>query len=130
MQGTTICSKDKKIKFTKTLRIPIYECEVQFVITNDLISKLVNAQYKKYKCDELFDGEAEGCLFSPHMKLYIMYINTSHITHNTIAHEMYHLVSRMTEDRDIEDDEQQAWLCGWLTEQFYNFLKKKNLEIK
>jgi len=130
MQNTTTCSKDKKVKYTKTLKIPVYECEVQFVITNQLISKLVNAQYKKYRCDETFDGEAEGCLFSPNMKLYIMFLNTDHVTHNTIAHELYHLVSRMTTDRDIEDDEQQAWLCGWVTEQFYKFLAKKNLTVR
>jgi hypothetical protein len=37
---------------------------------------------------------------------------------------------RITEDRDVVDEETQAWLCGHLTDIVYKFIKQKNLEIK
>lgn len=130
MESTTTCSNDKPLRFSKKIRIPIYECSVQFYLTGDSVAKLVNAQFKKAKLPEVFEGEAEGCVFSPGMKEYIVYLHLEHLTHNTIAHELFHLVTKITQDRDIEDNEQQAWLCGWLTDQFYRFVKNKNLTVK
>lgn len=130
MESTTTCSNDKKLRFVKKLSIPIYDCSVQFCLTGDSVAKQVNAQFKKFKINEVFEGEAEGCVFSPSMKEYMLYLHLDHVTHNTIAHELFHLVTKITEDRDIEDNEQQAWLCGWLTDQFYRFVKNKNLTVK
>ena len=52
------------------------------------------------------------------------------MTHNTIAHEIYHVVVRVTEDRDIVDEESQAWLAGLITEKMYKFITLKNMEVK
>jgi hypothetical protein len=130
MENTTICSNDKKkIKFFKSIKIPMYNCSVQIIITDDLI-KTVNGLYKKYKIDDVFTDSAEGCFLTTDIDLYILCLDTKYITHNTIAHEIFHAVTKLTIDRDINDNENQAWLCGWLTEQIYKFIEKKQLTVK
>lgn len=52
-----------------------------------------------------------------------------YLSHNTIAHEVFHAVMKITEDRDIKDEEAQAWLVGHITGDIYKFLKKKVIEI-
>jgi hypothetical protein len=49
--------------------------------------------------------------------------------HNTIAHEVFHAVMKITEDRDINDEEAQAWLVGHISGDIYKFLKRKKIEI-
>ena len=130
MENTTPCSNDKKkFRVVKSLKIPVYECTVQFIITDMLIDE-VNRIYKKYDIHEIFTDYAEGCLITSDIDLYIIILEDKYLSHNTIAHELYHLVTRMTQDRDIQDDEQQAWLCGWVTEHLYKFISKKNLTVK
>jgi hypothetical protein len=36
---------------------------------------------------------------------------------------------KITGDRDIKDEEAQAWLVGHITGDVYKFLKKKSIEI-
>jgi hypothetical protein len=61
---------------------------------------------------------------------YYLIIDLKYLSYNTLAHELYHAVVRVTEDRDIVDEETQAWLAGHLTGTMYKFLEKKNLPIK
>lgn len=107
----------------------MYNCVAHFIITNDL-DNLVKKIYKKYKqsCD--FEGDAEGVVIAPDITDYHIIIDLKYLSYNTIAHEIYHAVVRITEDRGIADEEAQAWLCGHLTETAYKFLEKKNLTIK
>ncbi len=129
MENTTTCSKDKKFRAIKNLKIPIYECTLQFIITDHLMDE-VNRIYKKLDIPELFVDHAEGCLVSTDIDMYILLFDIKYLSHNTIAHEVFHAVIKMTEDREIADDEQQAWLCGWITESLYKFINKKNLTVK
>ena len=130
MENTTQCSNDKKkLRVVKSLKIPVYGCTLQFIITDMLIDE-VNKIYKKYDIPELFTDYAEGCLISSDIDLYIVVFDDKYLSHNTIAHEIFHAVTKITEDRGIEDDEQQAWLCGWVTEHLYKFITKKNLTVK
>lgn len=129
MENTTTCSKDKKFRIIKNLKIPVYGCTLQFIITDQLMDE-VNRIYKKLDIPELFVDHAEGCLVSTDIDMYILLFDVKYLTHNTIAHEVFHAVIKMTEDREIADDEQQAWLCGWVTESLYKFINKKNLTVK
>lgn len=121
--------KKKKFRIVKSLQIPIYGCTVQFIITEALMDE-VNRLYKKHDIHELFTDHAEGCLVSTDIDNYIIILDDKYLSHNTLSHEVFHAVIKITEDRGIEDDEQQAWLCGWLTEHLYKFINKKNLVIK
>jgi hypothetical protein len=130
MENTTTCSNDnKRFKVVKVIKIPMYSCIIQIIITDDLI-KTVNSIYKKYKIDDVFSDSAEGCFITTDIDMYMLCLDIKYLTHNTIAHEIYHAVPKLTADRDINDEEAQAWLCGWLTEQVYKFIDKKQLIVK
>lgn len=120
------------MKIKLTIKLPTYSCELLFVVTDQLKTESEKI-YKKYQLkldDDDVDGENEGILLSPDIDKYFLLIDIKYLTHNTIAHEIYHAVVRVTEDRGISDEEAQAWLCGHLTESIYKFLEKKKLEIK
>jgi hypothetical protein len=116
------------MKITTTLKLPTYSCELVITVTDDLIGE-ANRIYKKYKIKEEFEGECEGAVVMPDIAKYYLLLNTKYLSHNTIAHEVFHAAVRVTEDRDIVDEEAQAWLAGHLTGVIYKFLAKKNIVI-
>lgn len=116
------------MKHTFKIKLPTYNCELQFYVLDQLNAE-INKVYKKYKMDEKFEDSAEGVLFSPDIDIYFLFIDIKYLSHNTIAHEVFHAVIKITEDRDIEDEEAQAWLVGHITGDIYKFLKKKAIDI-
>lgn len=134
MENITTCSSDKPtskvVKHSKIIKLPTYNCEVAVIITDKLKEESTKI-YKKYKIkEEDDDGESEGLLISPDIDKYFLMIDIKYLSHNTIAHEVYHATVRVTEDRGIVEEESQAWLCGHLSGVIYKFLDKKNLTIK
>jgi hypothetical protein len=115
--------------FNKTINIELYGCKLKFTVTDDITSE-VSKLFKKNKINDVFDGGAEGIMISFEMDCYNLIIDEECLSHNTIAHEIYHVVVRITEDRNINDEESQAWLCGNITEVIYKFLESKKLKIK
>lgn len=115
------------------IKLPIYDCNIIFILTDDLKSE-VKKIYKKHNIETFEEdedgGESAGMLISPDIDIYILLIDPHYLSHNTIAHEIYHAAVRITEDRDISDEETQAWLCGHITEMIYNFLENKKIQIK
>jgi hypothetical protein len=80
---------------------------------------------KKYDGDPacgVDSSEAEGITITITGKLYVVMIDWKYLSHNTIAHELYHVTRRITDDRDISDEESVAWLAGYLSQEFYKFL--------
>ena len=119
----------KTIKHNKKANLPMYNCTFNFIVTNNL-NPLIDGIYGKYGLESDFTGEAEGVVVSPDITDYYILIDVKYLSYNTIAHEIYHAVVRITEDRGISDEEAQAWLCGHLSEIVYKFLAKKNLQVK
>jgi len=119
------------MKITATIKLQTYSCEVIFTVTDQLKTESEKV-YKKYKIkfEEEDEGENEGLLVSPDISKYILLIDLKYLSHNTIAHETYHAVVRVTEERGVVDEEAQAWLCGHITGEIYKFLDKKKLQIK
>lgn len=113
----------------KILNIETFGCKLQMMIT-DVIKKEIIKVYKSYGVISGYEDEVEGILISGSNGIYHLIIDDKCLSHNTIAHEIYHAVVRITEDRDVVDEETQAWLCGYITEEIYNFIKLKKLEIK
>lgn len=113
----------------RTLSLPMYNCKVTFLITGEL-DKEVNKLYRKHKLPALFDDDAEGVMVSFKIDSYYIIIDELFVTHNTIAHEVHHLITRITEDRGIEDEESEAWLSGHLSAEIYKFLDKKKIVVK
>lgn len=119
----------KTIKHIKKVKLPMYNCTFYFVVTNNLNS-FIDSVYKKHNQENDFSGEAEGVVISPDITDYYVLIDSNYLSYNTIAHEVYHVVVRVTEDRGISDEEAQAWLCGHISEIIYKFLAKKDLVVK
>lgn len=116
------------MKYSFKIKLSTYNCELQFYVV-DTLNIEVNKLYKKYKMNDVFDESAEGVLFTPDIDKYILMIDVKYLSHNTIAHEIFHAVMKITEDRDIEDEEAQAWLVGHITGDVYKFLIKKSINI-
>ena len=112
----------------KKIKLSTYNCNVVFVITDQLILT-VNNIYKALKCKELFSSEAEGVVLTVDIDNYYIVLDIQYLSHNTIAHELYHSVVKVTEDRDIVDEESQAWLMGYLTQEMYKFIEKNKFKI-
>lgn len=119
------------MKSSITIKLQTYSCDVVFIVT-DQMKIDSNKVYKKYqiKPDEDDDGENEGILISSDVAKYFLLIDLKYLSHNTIAHETYHAVVRVTEDRGVVDEEAQSWVCGHLSGAIYKFLDKKKLQIK
>jgi hypothetical protein len=113
----------------KTIKLNIYDCKVNFILSLD-INKDIKRISTKNKQPFTIDYEVEGIVFYFNLSEYFILINDDYLTHNTLAHEIYHLVIKVTEPRDITDEEAQAWLCGKLTQEIYKFLETNKVEIK
>jgi len=134
MENTTICSSQVTAgKNTRqpstTIKFPTYGCKLVISVVDNVKSS-VEKIYKKYNIKDEFEDEAEGVLVMPNMDTYYLMIEKDYITHNTIAHEIFHAAVRITEDRGITDEEAQAWMAGHITESLYKFLEKKKLQVK
>ena len=116
------------MKITTTIKIPTYSCELVVVIV-DSVAEEAEKLYKKYKLKEEFGDEAEGAVIMLDIDKYYLLLGNKFLSHNTLAHEIYHAVVRVTEDRGISDEEAQAWLAGHVTGVIYKFLEKKNIAI-
>jgi hypothetical protein len=116
------------MKLSKKIKLSTYNCNLHFIITDNL-TREVNKVYKNYNMSEDFKDSAEGVVISLDIDDYTFILSNEYITHNTIAHEVYHVVVKVTEDRGVIDEEAQAWLAGYVTGEIYKFLQKKNLKI-
>ena len=113
----------------KTIKLNIYNCKVNFILSLD-VNKDIAKISKKNKHPFTLEYEVEGIVFYFTISEYFILINNEYLTHNTLAHEIYHLVVKVTEPRDITDEESQAWLCGKLTQDIYKFLEQNKVTIK
>lgn len=109
------------MRLTKSFKIGTYACTVQFILTDD-ISGTEKWLIKKHDIDLEDTGEAEGFTLSVSNTNYIVVLDSTLLSHNTAAHEIYHATQMIGRHRGIDDEESLAWLCGYITEQFYLFL--------
>jgi hypothetical protein len=112
-----------------TLKLLTYSCKLTLVITDQPKVEIAKI-YKKHKLKEEIDYDVEGILLSPITNDYSLLIDLKYLSHNTIAHEIYHASSRICGDREVHDEEAKAWLTGYITGEMYKFLEKKNLQVK
>lgn len=112
-----------------TIKLPTYSCILTFVVTDNL-EKFVKTLYKKYNIIDLIEDSSEGILLTPDIDKHYLVISSEYLTHNTIAHEIFHAAVRVTEDRGIVDEEAQAWLAGHIAGSVYKFLESKKLKVK
>ena len=117
------------MKTSHLIKLETYSCQLTFIVT-DKLKEESKRIYKLFKVSiEEDEGESEGIFISPDIDKYYLIIDIKYLTHNTLAHEVYHAVVGITEDRGVVDEEAQAWLAGHLTGAIYKFLNKKKLVV-
>lgn len=116
------------MKIKKEIKLVTYNCSIELIIT-DNIRRTANTIYKKYKLKDTLDYDVEGVVLTIDIDRYYLIFCPQYLSHNTIAHEIYHCVVRVTEERDIVDEEAQAWLSGHITSEVYKFIFKKGFKI-
>lgn len=116
------------MKKSKKISLDTYNCFVTITIT-DKLKPVVNGIYKKLGSKDPFTAEAEGVVVTFDIDNYYIVLDKGYLTNNTICHELYHTVVKVTEERDIVDEESQAWLMGYLAEKVYGFIEKSGFKI-
>ena len=120
------------MKISHTIKLDTYGCQVIFIVTDEMkiqCEKLSKRYNIKLENEDSFDS-SEGLVISPNISKYFVFIDINYLSHNTIAHELHHVVVKVTEERDIIDEEARAWLVGHISGSIYKFLDKKKLQIK
>ena len=117
--------------FKRKIPVSIYSRYANLCVVKNMED--MQAQLDK-KCNGMIDVlDADGVvfeLFSSKGHEYYIVLVEEQLSHNLIAHEVFHLAVKMTSDIEIKDEESTAWLIGYLTEEVYRVLKSKNYNIK
>jgi hypothetical protein len=107
---------------SKTIDIPIYNCDLTIIFTKDL-----NTVVKKYKLEGNW-GEFGALTFEDKSKFrsyVVAFTDANHLSN--IAHEIVHIKNYIflgiNAKVDLHNDEPEAYLTGWLFDQINNFLK-------
>jgi hypothetical protein len=104
-----------------TIDIPIYQCKLTIILDKDL-----SYIEKKYGTKSLSDYGAVTMRVPNKFSEYIIAFEYS--DGDIIAHEIVHLKNYIYQDRcielDLNNDEPEAYLTGWLFKQINNFLNK------
>jgi hypothetical protein len=109
----------------KTIKVPLYCADLILYKCSD-----ISEMESKYDLVGLHGYEAVS-FKHPRKDGYSRYIIAfdEDPTINTIAHESLHVVSDLFEDHcikmDLNNQEPQCYLLGWVTEQCCKFLNKK-----
>lgn len=109
---------------TKVIDIPIYYGDLILIQCEDL-----EEVFKKYELNGDSKGfEAISWKESTHKgyNQYFMAFRYDTLYHYTVAHECFHVLTNIFDDRGIEidliNDEPAAYLIGWIVNQCYDFL--------
>lgn len=109
--------------------VGVYGCKVEFILT-DNVNKEINRIYGKNEVPIDYEGSPLGVLVYTEIGRYQVIYDVANLSHNTISHEIYHATRAITYGhREIEDEEAQAWLHGYLTGELYRFLHNKKIKI-
>jgi len=115
------------MKITK-IAIPIYYGHLRIVVTDDFdeSSKTLGIDHKG-KDPNSFGAFVTTWTSGIGLEFFTVFFKPD-VSHMLIAHEVVHLVNSIYVHRNMEldknNDEPQAYLTGWITEQIYKALKK------
>lgn len=112
----------------KTVSLSIYACKIIFIVEDDVSDTFRNLSKKFGFVTK--EGTYAGGVLTGTMNTYYVLLGVKFLSHNTIAHEIYHLVCCIANDRLILEEEAKAWICGYASEILYKLLDKNKLQIK
>jgi len=110
----------------KTIDIPIYRGKITIILDTDL-----SYAEKKYKTKSLKDFGAVTIKDDSKYRNYV--VAFEYFDGAIIAHEIVHIINYIYLDCGIEldrvNDENQAYLTGWLFDEIYKFLNTNKNRI-
>lgn len=109
-------------------KVAVYDVTVVILVLPNMID-LEKIVLKKTK-SSIDTDRVEGITFTWGNSEYVVAFEQDKLSHNLINHELFHLTKNITEHIDITDEESQAWLMGFLSENVYRVLKKKGFTIE
>lgn len=112
----------------KTIHIKLYDCSIKLIVTGN-INQYLKGLYKKHKQTYQNDNNLAGIFDTFDLDKYYIVLNIKHLSINLVSHEIYHLVRRLSRDRNISNEESIAWLMGFISEEVYKFLKTKEINL-
>ncbi len=127
--------KPKKLyKHVSQKIIPIYDHAFEVIITEDMdgVARKINPDDPLIGCAAMTRrvGKCVSIVFSDNCKVDRGKIG---VTHNTIAHEVYHAISEITSCAGLKYDsrwhEEFAYLTGYVTGLVYKDLERWGIKI-
>lgn len=117
------------MRLQKTFSLDIYSCKIVLIISEDLFEE------ERKLCEKHEDEYTEivpsdGLTINFENDIYYILFKVDSISHNLLAHEIFHLVCSITDYRSINEEESRAWLCGYLTDLIYSYLQNKKITIR
>lgn len=85
------------MRIKTNIKLPTYSCELVISVVESVAVE-ADRLYKKHKINEPFGAEAEGALVMIGIERYYLLFHKDFLTHNTIAHEIFHAAVRITEE--------------------------------
>lgn len=116
------------------VKIPIYNCTVH-VIIDENIEKVINRYIKKHKLNKellIAEGdEVHGYVISKHdVTNYYVFYAVKSLTVTYLTHEISHVVDDILTEKGIEQNgEARCYLTGYISQQIFDFVMRKELFI-
>lgn len=119
----------------KSIRIyiPLYDSFFEVVVSTDIPKSITKPFRVKYLGEQ--DVEGEFCaIHCYHRACFSIFFTYENLTHNTIAHEIFHATMRIGERCGVmfnkDNHEPFAYLQGFLAETAYGLFKKHKIRVK
>lgn len=122
----------------KSIKVKLYNCNIDFILAKNAYSVIYN-EFKKYDQLHRWDEEGpkdnnfSGYALDMTLDNYDIIFNLMYpIDHNTISHEIHHLVGYIFDQRGIienKNHEAACWLAGYLAHEVYKFLNERNIQV-
>jgi hypothetical protein len=125
-----VCGGWELMDASTSFRIPIYRCKL-FVHLCDRID-VCYAKVHKEPIDSKLEGY-EG-LSSNDDGRFHLYFRPKMVSHWVVGHEVMHVtndIMKYVGHKVVKDmDEPHAYLCGYITDRVYKFLKQKGIDVQ
>ncbi len=120
-------TKDKDLIRVKRIKINIYNSEIHHIIGLNQTELLdyVDDVYGIEDDDEEFEGKCFEYVWDEDINKYIypiVFVESS-LDVALLSHELSHVIKNILRERNIKDDEAEAYLTGYLTQKSFKILK-------
>ena len=114
----------RKLSFKKkTIKVTPYQCKLTMILAEDL-----NVIRDTYNLTANLDGFGAVTFKNPNKDRHYVVVFSDPKHTSNIVHEIIHIRSfiylDIHEQVNFQNDEHEAYLCGWLFEQIEEFLNK------